>query len=66
MNPNPVHNNPNLVNSDSESQQNQKSINIGTQTETSCNIGKGTEILDPNWLKNPFDNAQPGDNPLQL
>ena len=66
MNSIPLQNNSNLVNNNVDIQQNPNSITIGTQTDNSSNIGKGTETLDPNRVINPFDNSQPGSNPLQL
>ena len=55
----PLQNNSELLNNDNF-------ITIGTQTNQTSNIDRGTEPLDPNWAKNIFDNPETGINPLQL
>ena len=66
MNTIPLQRNQTLINREEELQFNNNSVNIGTQTENTSNIGKGIEPLDPNWVENPFDKAQPGETPIQL
>ena len=36
---------------------NPTAITIATQTDNPTNLGKGTKPLDPNLVKNPFENS---------
>ena len=62
----PLQNNSDLLNNDNAIPQNSNSVTIGLQNEQTSNIGRGTEPLDPNRAKKPFEHPQPGNNSLQL
>ena len=66
MNSIPLQSNQALINTDGESQANNSSVTIGTQTENLSIMGKGIEPLDPNRVENPFKKTQPGETSIQL
>ena len=61
-----LQNNSDLLNDNNAIPKSFNSVTIGTQTEQTSNVGRGTETLETNGASNSFENPQPGNNPLQL